>query len=220
VKFLAPLFLLPLGVSSQINKMAWFSYQLGIKLNTRFQIHTDIQYRMDASLKSSTLFALRSGFGYNVKSNFQVRIGIADFRYFVKPQLTSNEWRFWQSAFYTRRFGNASLINRLLLEQRFVQNVKNEVLLSSYQYETRYRYKLDLNYLLNKGKNIALTVSDEIILKTESNSNKYYDQNRLAFGLIAPCMKYFELIPQFLFIHQTINQKARFIYALRLTLNQ
>lgn len=211
-----PLMLLGLysKIAGQINtpsivkdNMLWLGYYNSIILNSKWSINSDIQFRTKEELKHYSQALIRTDVSYKPTERITISLGLAHFRYFITDEKTRGEWRPWQELKLTDKIGNCKLTHRLRVEQRFNETVKNSEATNDYQFNFRFRYRLDLRYPLTKeketGNNLFVLVGNEVMVNAGNTiSYNYFDQDRLYAGFNYEINKKLSLQLQYMHIWQ------------------
>ena len=189
------------------DNMLWLGYYNSIILNPKWSINSDLQFRTKNELKEYSQALIRSDVSYKLKDRLTISVGFAHFRYFLTKEKTRGEWRPWQELKLTDKVGNCKLSHRLRVEQRFNETVKNSEATNDYQFNFRFRYRLDLRYPVLKeketGNNLYVLVGNEIMLNAgNSISYNYFDQDRLYAGINYEINKKISLQLQYMHIWQ------------------
>ena len=157
----------------------WLIYIGNKKLNDKWNIHNEVQYRNYNAIGDLEQLLLRTGLGYNIteKSNILLGYGYILSENFIgdtDDKVSINEHRIFQQLITKQNIGKVSLSHRYRFEQRFVED----------DFRLRWRYFLGINIPLQykeEGKNpLYLSLYNEIFLNTESS---IFDRNRLYGGL-------------------------------------
>lgn len=158
----------------------WMIYIGNKKLNTKWNIHNEIQYRNYNAIGDLEQLLIRVGLGYNLtENNNNVLLGygyILSDNYIdnSSDKVSVNEQRIYQQFATKQNVGKLILSHRYRFEQRFIES----------NFKMRFRYFLSLNYPLKtfKESNSLLYAAayNEIFLNTES---PVFDRNRLFGGL-------------------------------------
>lgn len=189
------------------DNMLWLGYYNSIILNSKWSVNSDIQFRTKNELKDYSQALIRSDLSYKLKDRISISAGIAHFRFFLTKDKTRGEWRPWQELKLNDKFGNCKLTHRFRIEQRFNENVKNAEATNEYQFNFRFRYRLDLRYPLLKenerGNNMYVLVGNEIMINAGNNiSYNYFDQDRLYVGINYEINKKIALQLQYMHVWQ------------------
>lgn len=189
------------------DNILWLGYYNSIVLNPRWSINSDIQFRTKEELKHYSQALIRTDVSYKSKNRLTISMGLAHFRYFVTDNKTRGEWRPWQELKLTDKIGNCKLTHRLRVEQRFNETVKNSEATNNYQFNFRFRYRLDLRYPLTKekeiGNNLFILVGNELMVNAGNIiSYNYFDQDRLYAGINYEVNKKVSLQLQYMHIWQ------------------
>lgn len=175
VMFFAP----KTAIAQDSNFGNWLIYIGNKKLNNKWNIHNEVQYRNYNALGDLEQLLLRTGLGYNITENSNILLGygyILSENYIgeTDEKLTVNEHRVFQQFTTKQKIGKVGLSHRYRFEQRFVED----------DFKMRLRYFLGINIPLQykeDAKNpLYLSLYNEIFLNTESS---VFDRNRVYGGL-------------------------------------
>ena len=173
--------MLPMLAQSQDSNLGnWLIYIGSKKVDSTWNIHSEIQYRNYDAIGDLEQLLLRTGVGYNLtKNNNNLLLGygyilsenyIAD----TNEKNSVNEHRIYQQFTTKQGVGKLKLKHRYRFEQRFVAS----------DFKMRFRYFLSLNYPLiakeSSGKMLYASAYNEIFLNTEKD---VFDRNRVFGGL-------------------------------------
>jgi hypothetical protein len=158
----------------------WIVYFGNQKINDKWNIQSDFQYRDYRFLGQRNQFLARAGLGYNLKpQNHNLLLGYAyiatdAYDEFDNNTSTKIEHRIYQQYLYKNKIGANSLTHRFRLEERFFPN----------EFGLRARYFISLQKPLGsktiaKG-NTYLSAYNELFV--DINDPKF-DRNRLYGGL-------------------------------------
>ena len=169
------------SVIGQSNNVGtWFVYFGNQKINDKWNIQSDFQYRDYRFLGQRNQFLARAGLGYNLKpQNHNLLLGYAyiatdAYDEFDNNTSTKIEHRIYQQYLYKNKVGANSLIHRFRLEERFFPN----------EFGLRARYFISLQKPLGsktiaKG-NTYLSAYNELFVDIKDPK---FDRNRLYGGL-------------------------------------
>ncbi|MDP4619939.1 MAG: DUF2490 domain-containing protein [Sediminibacterium sp.] len=168
------------AIGQSNNVGTWFVYFGNQKINDKWNIQSDFQYRDYRFLGQRNQFLARAGLGYNLKpQNHNLLLGYAyiatdAYDEFDNNTSTKIEHRIYQQYLYKNNVGLNALIHRFRLEERFSPN----------EFGLRARYFISLQKPLG-SKNIAkgstyLSAYNELFV--DINDPKF-DRNRLYGGL-------------------------------------
>ena len=173
--------MLPMLAQSQDSNLGnWLIYIGSKKVDSTWNIHSEVQYRNYDAIGDLEQLLLRTGVGYNLtENNNNLLLGygyilsenyIAD----TDDKKSVNEHRIFQQFTTKQGVGKLKLKHRYRFEQRFVES----------DFKMRFRYFLALNYplIVKESSNKMLYVSayNEIFLNTEK---AVFDRNRVFGGL-------------------------------------
>ena len=178
---LAFLLMLPNLAKAQESDLGnWLIYIGSKKLNSKWNLHNEIQYRNYDAIGDLEQLLLRTGIGYNLsENNNNLLLGYG----FIKSEnyaqngldkITVNEHRIFQQFTSKQKVGRLLLTHRYRFEQRFVEE----------EFKARFRYFLAFK-LPFKGTEEApskyyLSAYNEIFLNTKSS---VFDRNRVYGGI-------------------------------------
>jgi hypothetical protein len=180
-------------IANQSN--AWLVYIGNHKINARWGIHTDYQFRRSEFLKDWQQSLTRVGLEYYTKKGPQFTAGYAHVRTFPYGEqqvlAKNDEHRLWQQVSLKNSVGRFDLQHRYRLEQRLLEKFKitptDNVELDERVLRHRMRYRLQLQIPINNDKmednTVFFSASDEIFLGFGKGVAKnVMDQNRMYAG--------------------------------------
>ena len=158
----------------------WMIYFGNNKLNEKFNIHNEVQYRNYNAVGDLEQLLLRTGLGYNLtpNNNNNLLLGYGFIRsenyQNLDTKLVLNEHRIYQQFITKQSFGRVIFSHRYRLEERFVAD----------DFKMRFRYFLATNVALNHKllvpNTIYLSAYNEIFINAK---NQLFDRNRIYGGL-------------------------------------
>jgi hypothetical protein len=176
---LVAILLLPYITLSQNSDFGnWLIYIGNNKLNSKWNIHNEIQYRNYNTIGDLEQLLIRTGLGYTFndkKNNVLLGYGYILSENYISNsdnKATINEHRIFQQFTASQTFGKVKLGHRYRFEQRFVES----------DFKMRFRYFLSLNIPINIMQNnkYYLSAYNEIFLNTKTS---VFDRNRLYGGI-------------------------------------
>ncbi|MGB1268781.1 MAG: DUF2490 domain-containing protein [Flavobacteriaceae bacterium] len=171
--------LLPVFAYSQDSNFGnWLIYIGNKKINNKWNLHHEVQYRNYNAIGDLEQLLLRTGLGYTFnekKNNVLLGYGyILSENYFdtTDKKNSVNEHRVFQQFTSKQQIGKINLSHRYRFEQRFIED----------DFKMRFRYFLGLNIPLTKKEkhNYYVSAYNEIFLNTKS---AVFDRNRLFGGI-------------------------------------
>ena len=177
---LAFMLMLPSLAQAQDSEFGnWLVYIGSKKLNSKWNLHNEIQYRNYNAVGDLEQLLLRTGIGYNLtENNNNLLLGygyIASENYVgnTDDKIMVNEHRIFQQFTSKDQLGILSLTHRYRVEQRFVEK----------DFKMRFRYFLAANIPLinteNGGSKLYISAYNEVFLNAKSN---VFDRNRVYGG--------------------------------------
>ena len=175
------------------HEIGWFNYFGTLKLDKKFGIHTEYQFRRNDIIADWQQSLLRVGVNYQSNSKVQFRLGYAWIETFPYGEIPINgmgkdftEHRLFQMATVTDKVSLIDLSHRFMLEQRWVGRYSNTNLTKEDEFPllNRFRYMFRFQLPL-KGKEIKdktpfIAVYDEVFIGFGKNVNEnIFDQNRI-----------------------------------------
>jgi hypothetical protein len=158
----------------------WFIYFGNQKINNKWNLWNEVQYRNYNFAGDLQQLLLRTGIGYNLtENNNNVLLGYAFIhsqRYLPNSddKTGTNEHRIYQQFITRQNFGRVFMQHRYRIEQRFLPD----------DFQMRFRYFLSLNIPVNgktmSEKTMYASAYNEIFLNAQ---NAIFDRNRLYGGL-------------------------------------
>ena len=178
---LAVMLTLPfLSFAQDSNLGNWLIYIGSKKVNKKWNIHNEVQYRNYDAIGDIEQLLLRTGLGYNLsENNHNLLLGygyILSQNYIADTQnkMDVNEHRIFQQFTSKQNVGSVSLSHRYRFEQRFVES----------DFKMRLRYFLAFKVPILKTETsptkLYLSAYNEVFLNTESD---VFDRNRVYGGL-------------------------------------
>lgn len=173
-------FLTSSSIVAQDNPLGnWFIYFGNQKINNRWNIQSDFQYRLNQVPGQKSQLLIRGGLGYNLsENNHNVLLGIAyvntDFTESMINSPALNEKRLYQQYLYKHQLNDVFVTHRGRFEERFFPS----------QFGLRARYFISLQKslnakLLNKNS-IYASIYNELFVDVKQNK---FDRNRFYTGL-------------------------------------
>ena len=150
----------------------WLIYIGSKQLNSKWNLHHEIQYRNYNTLGDLEQLLIRTGLGYDIGSKSNILLGYGyinseNFTGNANDQTTVEEHRIFQQFIIKQTIGSVSLQHRYRFEQRFVES----------DFKTRFRYFLGINPL--KNPKYYLSAYNEIL----NGKSNVFDRNRVYGGL-------------------------------------
>ncbi|SFC98528.1 DUF2490 domain-containing protein [Algibacter pectinivorans] len=178
---LTVMFVLPNFVIAQDSDFGnWLIYIGNKKLDSKWNIHNEVQYRNYNAVGDLEQLLLRTGLGYTFnegKNNFLLGYGYILSENYINntdEKISVNEHRIFQQFTSKQSVGRVKLNHRYRFEQRFVEA----------DFKMRFRYFLGLSIPLTiQEENLTklyFSAYNEIFLNTKSS---VFDRNRVYGGL-------------------------------------
>ncbi|MFI0428736.1 DUF2490 domain-containing protein [Mariniflexile sp. HMF6888] len=154
----------------------WLIYIGNKKVNSKWNIHNEIQYRNYNVIDDLEQLLLRTGLGYTFnedKNNVLLGYGYILSENYIgntDDKLSVNEHRIFQQFTSKQNIGSVTLNHRYRFEQRFVED----------DFKMRFRYFLGLNIPFFEASKYYFSAYNEVFLNTES---AIFDRNRVYGGI-------------------------------------
>jgi len=168
------------ALSQDSNLGNWLIYIGNKKLNSKWNIHNEVQYRNYNAVGDLEQLLLRTGVGYNLSdNNDNILLGygyILSENYIddTDDKTAVNEHRIFQQFTTKQKVGKVGLSHRYRFEQRFVED----------DFKMRFRYflgvKIPLQYKEEAKNPLYVSLYNEIFLNTKSS---VFDRNRVFGGI-------------------------------------
>ncbi|MBK8600295.1 MAG: DUF2490 domain-containing protein [Flavobacterium sp.] len=197
------------------NQANWFAYTGQYKLTSKWGLHAEAQFRMDEDIQFSKQNLFRMGAIYypNQNTNFIVGYGLINTLNSAVDDYFKED-RIWEQYQHTCKWRGAKnvMINRLRLEQRFVDKIglqNDQVVRVETNYQNRFRYfsrhLFHLKYINENKDECYAVVQDEVFLNIGSNevNSNFFDQNRFFVGIGIQSNSNFRI--EFGYLNQLIN---------------
>jgi len=155
------------------NWLIYFGYK---KINSKWNIHHEVQYRNYNAMGDLEQLLLRTGLGYTFnegKNNVLLGYGYILSENYINDsddKLTVNEHRIFQQFISSQNIGSVKLNHRYRFEQRFIED----------DFKMRFRYFLGLNIPFKNTSPFYFSAYNELFLNTKST---VFDRNRLYGGI-------------------------------------
>lgn len=169
--------MLPAYVQSQDSNLGnWLIYIGNKKLNQKWNIHNEVQYRNYDAIGDLEQLLLRTGLGYSFnenKNNILLGYGYILSENYIgdtNEKTDVNEHRIFQQFTSKQNVGRVKLNHRYRFEQRFVES----------DFKMRFRYFLGLNIPFKSTSAFYFSAYNEIFLNTKSS---IFDRNRVFGGI-------------------------------------
>lgn len=172
------LFLLPFFLQAQESNFGnWLIYIGNKKINSKWNIHHEVQYRNYNAIGDLEQLLLRTGLGYSFnqnKNNILLGYGYILSENYINStdKIEIQEHRIFQQFISKQVIGSVKLNHRYRFEQRFVER----------DFKLRFRYFLGVQVPLiksNANTKMYLSIYNEIFLNSKS---AIFDRNRLYGG--------------------------------------
>ena len=178
--FVSLLFELSVVAQKQIDDQVhgWLVYQGNHHLSTKFDLHTEYQWRRADGFADWQQSLTRIGLDYKLNPSVTVSGGyswILTYPYGSQPIANrTNENRLWQQVILKQPIGNFQVQHRYRLEQRWIDT----------QFKQRMRYRAQVliplqKSFVDKKQGLFMNVNDEVFLGFGNGIGKnILDQNR------------------------------------------
>ncbi len=182
---------------SDRNTIGWYNVFGTFKLNNKFSVHTEYQWRRSDLITNWQQSLLRIGVNYQLNPKVQLRLGYGWIETYPYGDYPINalgkdftEHRIFETATINDKTGILELSHRFMLEQRWLGRYSGAHLSKEddYAFVNRLRYMFRMQLPL-KGKTITdktpyAALYDEVFVGFGKNVNEnIFDQNRIGLLL-------------------------------------
>ena len=175
------------GEDELSNDRLWLSYDTKFEFKKGMSIYSDFGLQFFST--GMKRFNVRSMFHYDLSRNWTIGGGMGFFWDYEVP-VVSQELRFAQEVIHRKDYGSTIISHRLRLEEQITQ-----VLEVGDEYNTRWRYELDLTIPTKSG--VFFGVRDEIFSNLSApNSSPFISTNRFTAFAGYDTFRFFELEAQ------------------------
>lgn len=184
-------FILSLHLSAQTvhENTGWFAWFNSYKLSGHWRLHFDGQVRSADDWDYARTVLLRPGVTYVFNAKNNVTLGyayVATYNQLTDGSKTLlNENRIWEQYINTAKIGRVSLINRVRLEQRFIERTTENVFSQRFRYFARTIIPFAKpKSSFNKG--FFGAAQNEVLLNVQNKdkiNNNFFDQNRVYLAI-------------------------------------
>ena len=176
----ATLYVTPFFAQQQIDDQVhgWLVYQGNHHLSTKFDLHTEYQWRRADGFADWQQSLTRIGLDYKLNPSVTISGGygwILTYPYGCQPIASrTNENRLWQQVILKQHIGYFQVQHRYRLEQRWIDN----------EFKQRMRYRAQVliplqKSFVDKKQGLFMNVNDEVFIGFGSGMGKnILDQNR------------------------------------------
>jgi Protein of unknown function (DUF2490) len=176
---------------------AWYMYFGNHKINDRWGLHTEYQWRRHDWGQTWQQSLGRIGVDFQTKQGLTLTAGygwIVSYPYGKQPIAYSfNEHRIWQQLTLKQDVGRISFNHRYRTEQRFLEqktydSTANNFLKTNYNFKQRARYRfmvtVPINHSKMQDKTVFFSAYDEVFLGFGKGVAKnIMEQNRIYLGV-------------------------------------
>ena len=176
--------------SKEINDQSqfWWSINNTIRLTDRWGIVGDFHIRRNDFIQEPSFYFVRFGSHFWLTERFAITVGYAHM-WKAPASDNLNTWtdenRIYQQFQYVSKLGNVNVLNRFRNEQRWQEQVVDDVLTGESSFSNRIRYLLSFSIPVSKNLAVPqLVLSDEILLQFGKQIvMNTFDQNRFFVGI-------------------------------------
>ena len=209
----------------------WLRYYNQLNINKKWAWHNEIEDRRFFKGNTQHHLIIHSRLHYNIFNNAEIGFGLTySLQSPQDPNSTTGmvvpELRPVQEITLSNPLSNKlTLQQRLRIDHRFIHRNDGTVLLDGYNYNLRFRYRLQANIQLNKDdatNTTTLKLADELMINAGSRIiYNQFDQNRIYAGLEQGLRKNISVELGYLHWYQQNSSGFQFFERdiIRLTLN-
>lgn len=182
---------------SDRNTIGWYTLNGTFKINSRYSLLTEYQWRRDNLITDWQQGLLRTALNYKVNDKLSLRAGYAWIETYAYGDIPINgfgkqftEHRLFEAAVLNDNIGKMEVSHRFMLEQRWLGRYNNAQSLKQddFFFTNRLRYMYKMQLPLKGAKIVDNTpyagIYDEILIGFGKNVNEnVFDQNRVGLYL-------------------------------------
>jgi hypothetical protein len=179
------------------NSIGWYNVFTTTKLNSKWSVHAEFQFRRDEFIKNGQQNLFRTGINFQPEKSILFRLGYANVETFPYGEYPINsmgkqftEHRIFQMVSLQNKLHSADLTHRFMLEQRFNGKYSNAALTKEdeFVFLNRLRYMFRVHIPIgNSGaqhKMPFIGFYDELFVGFGKNvGENIFDQNRIGVVL-------------------------------------
>lgn len=170
---------------------SWFTMTNKFKITDKFYAGTFLQYRRVDFISNPQFFFIGTSIGYSLSKNVSVGAGYTFMRIHADGgvnhrDISRDENRWYQKITLKSKIGKASVANRLVFEERFLDAIKIEdgrEYIFDKKYSQRFRYRISVSFNLFKLKNnkyMLGKVTEEVRIRFKHGlTDPNFDQNNI-----------------------------------------
>ncbi|MEH6408830.1 MAG: DUF2490 domain-containing protein [Leeuwenhoekiella sp.] len=167
----------------------WLGYYTQLKLNEKWAVLTDFQYRWKDGFDQSAQFIIRSQASYKLDENLTVGAGFGYVGFYTDNDISRYEYRPYQEGVLKGKLLSLNFTQRLRLEERFFH--LKATAQNTFNFRFRYRLLTTIPIAKLSAKNLdfllELSLGDEIFINAGKDVvTNIFDQNRF---LIVPSVQ-------------------------------
>jgi hypothetical protein len=187
--------------------MVWLGYYNTLNLRGQWSINSDFQFRTKDGFSKYSQALGRMGLTYKLHNKVSVTAGFAHFRFFINNRVSRAEWRPWQEIMLNDELSKLKISHRIRAEQRFNESVINNLPSGTFQFNHRFRYRIDIRFPLIKSsdseRKLNILFGNEVMVNAGKKIvYNYFDQNRSYAGINFEVSKKLSLQLQYIRIWQ------------------
>lgn len=131
--------------------LLWTRYYNQLSINDKWSIHSEFDNRIFVNPTEENLYLIRIHGRYKINKDIEVGAGCAYFSVETQiPEVTTEfripEYRIQQDISWKNEYGNITLSQRFLVEERFFHKANKEGLEPGTNFNWRFRYRLQGEY--------------------------------------------------------------------------
>ena len=167
------------------NNGVWAGYYTNAELGKGYSLVTQMEVRTRQWTNRWHQQLLDIGVANQLNAKWRIATGAAWYRsaQYSDEFFFKNEWRLWQETNHTLGGQKLTFLQRVKVDERWIQEVSNGKKMNSYAYITRMHYKSELQKPLHNEKITPVLGNEFMFNPFNLGTDKAFDQNRTWLGV-------------------------------------
>lgn len=172
-------------------RQLWLAYLNQTRLTNKVGLWADIHLRTKENFTDNFSQSItRLGLTYYLTDNTKLTVGyayVANYAAEGHTNITQPEHRIWQQVQWHTKYGKASMMQYIRLEEKYRRKILHDSALSNgynFNYKLRYNIGYEVPFTQKPANKLSFVVNDEIHINFGKQIiYNYFDQNRFFAGI-------------------------------------